>query len=42
MNRYLVFFSECYPMVIRAYCLADVVLKHPEAVAIILLPIEED
>ena len=38
MNRYLVFFSESYPLIIHAYCLADVVLQHQDAIAIILIP----
>ena len=41
MNRYLLFFSEEYPLVIRANSLAEVAYHHPDAVAIILLPNEE-
>lgn len=40
MNSYIVFFSQCGPLVLHAKNLAEVVYYYPEAIAIILLPKE--
>ena len=40
MNKYIVFFSQCGPIILFAENLAEIVDNYPDAIAIILLPYE--